>query len=65
MYPPPLWISHSLDAYIDFTKGSKFTDKYSSTICKVHDTQQKNWRHLNFFQYDCYLHAKTPRIICS
>ncbi len=56
--------SNRLDVYIDFTKGSKFMDERSGTVCKVHDTQQKNWRHLNFFQYNCYLHARVPRIIC-
>jgi len=29
---------------------------------KAYDTSQKTWRHLNFFQYQCYLHAWIPRI---
>ncbi len=30
----------------------------------VYDTEDKTWRHLNFFQYKCYLHFRTPRTIC-
>ncbi|NBK25457.1 MAG: transposase family protein, partial [Spirochaetia bacterium] len=26
---------------------------------------QKVWRHLNFFQYRCYIHARVPRIECE
>jgi len=28
----------------------------------VHDSQQKSWRHLNFFQHEAHLHARVPRI---
>ena len=30
----------------------------------VHDTQEKVWRHLDFFQYAAYLHARVPRVQC-
>ncbi|MEG7691859.1 helix-turn-helix domain-containing protein, partial [Listeria monocytogenes] len=23
------------------------------------------WRHLNFFQHECYLHARVPRVRCD
>lgn len=46
---------------IDFKKGAKFSDR-SGTLCGVHDTKEKTWRHLNFFQYECYLHCRVPRI---
>ena len=28
----------------------------------VHDTLQRQWRHLNFFQFQAYIHAKVPRV---
>jgi transposase len=28
----------------------------------VHDTQVKRYRHLNFFQHECYLEVRTPRV---
>lgn len=46
---------------IDFKKGAKFSDE-SGELCNVHDTKEKTWRHLNFFQHECYLHCRTPRI---
>jgi transposase len=28
----------------------------------VHDTVEKTWRHLNFFEHECHLHARVPRV---
>jgi hypothetical protein len=28
---------------------------------RVHDTQTKRLRYLNFFQHECYLEVRTPR----
>ena len=46
---------------IDFKKGAKFPDE-NGNLCDVHDTKEKTWRHLNFFQHECYLHCRVPRI---
>lgn len=53
-----------LDIYIDFKRGSVFspTDYDSSETYKAYDTIEKTWRHMNFFQHECYLHCRTPRI---
>ncbi len=29
---------------------------------KAYDTKNKTWRHLNFFEHECYLHARVPRV---
>lgn len=29
---------------------------------KVHDTVTRSWRHLNFFEHECHLHCKVPRV---
>ena len=55
-----------LDIYIDFQKGAVFyyeskEDNIEGTF-KAYDTQEKQWRHLNFFEHKCYLHARVPRI---
>ena len=47
---------------IDFHRGSKFIDK-TGEECSVYDTSERSWRHLNFFEYPCYIHARLPRII--
>ncbi len=31
----------------------------------IHDRQKRQWRHLDFFQYEAWLHAQVPRIACS
>lgn len=52
---------------IDFRKGSKFTchiNGCSYTDLAVHDTRLKTWRHMNFFEHRCYIHARVPRVDC-
>jgi transposase len=46
---------------IDFKRGSRFQDE-TGELCEVHDTVQKTWRHLNFFEHACLLHCRVPRI---
>jgi transposase len=31
----------------------------------IHDRLKRDWRHLDFFQYEAWLHAEVPRIACS
>ena len=60
--------SKRLDVYINFKKGSTFNyidlENNSKTISnlKAYDTKDKIWRHLNFFEHECYLHARVPRV---
>lgn len=42
---------------IGFTRGYQFKEG-----TKVHDTQSRTWRHLNFFEHECYINCKVPRI---
>jgi len=55
-----------LDIQIDFKSGTKFKYESKNEGIKgeysVHDTVKKTWRHLNFFEHECYLHTRTPRI---
>jgi transposase len=51
-----------LDIHVDFTRGATFSDGSDGAPCKAYDTVNKTWRHLNFFQHECYLHARVPRI---
>lgn len=46
---------------IEFKKGYKFKNKSNEEVT-AHDTIEKTWRHLNFFQYKAYIHCKVPRI---
>jgi transposase len=55
-----------LDIWIDFARGSEFffEDKELGINgrFKAYDAVDKVWRHLNFFQYECLLHARIPRV---
>ena len=31
----------------------------------IHDRVSKSWRHLDFFQYEAWLHADVPRVTCT
>lgn len=54
-----------LHLYIDFKKGSRFTcPACGKKDQAIHDTKEKTWRHLNFFQFKTYIHFRTPRISC-
>ena len=53
-----------LDIHINFQKGAKFLDE-NGHECSVHDTEERSWQHLSFFQHVCYLHARVPRIKTS
>lgn len=50
-----------LNINIDFKRGSRFPDE-AGVLCEIHDTVDKTWRHLNFFEHACYLHCRVPRI---
>jgi len=55
-----------LEIWIDFERGSTFYFEDEELGIKGHfkayDTTNKTWRHLNFFQYQCLLHAWVPRV---
>ena len=55
-----------LHIYVDFKRGSKFACSECGVAgCSVHDTTDKTWRHLNFFQYKSYIHFRTPSTKCD
>ncbi|HIJ32592.1 MAG TPA: transposase, partial [Gammaproteobacteria bacterium] len=57
---------HRIDFDVAFEAGSRFTcPKCSAEAQPVHDTRSREWRHLNFFQFDAYIHAQIPRVTCS
>ena len=48
---------------VDFKDGSRFSYNVSEELYPAHDTRERIWRHLNFFQYRCYINTSVPRII--
>jgi hypothetical protein len=47
---------------IDFSADSRFAVEGSVGEHPVHDAATKTYRHLNFFQHECVLHVRTPRV---
>lgn len=58
------------DRRIDFDIAFEAGARFACPVCDaeaqaMHDTRKREWRHLNFFQFDAYIHARIPRIACS
>jgi transposase len=47
---------------VDFVAGTRFAVAGVAGVHPVHDTQIKRLRHLNFFQHECFLAVRTPRV---
>ena len=59
--------SLELHIYLDYPAGSHFPCPTSgcASLHPVHDSEERTWRHLNFFQYKTFIHARLPRIRCK
>jgi transposase len=55
---------HELHLEVKAERGSKYACPQCGKECSAHDFQEKTWRHLNFFQHHCYVHASVPRVKC-
>lgn len=54
-----------LDVALNYERGGTFRcPRCGRGGCKAYDSTWKEWRHLNFFQYEAYLHAPVPRVEC-
>ena len=47
---------------VDFKPGTRFKVSGHDGLHPVHDTVVKTYRHLNFFQHECHLQVRTPRV---
>ena|SRR5690349_4227308 len=52
-----------LELRLEHVPGQHFECPQCRARCGVHDTIERRWRHLNFFQYRCELVAKVPRVL--
>ena len=53
-----------LDINIDFERGAMFPCPVCGDLVPAYDSVDKTWRHMNFFQHEAYLTARTPRVKC-
>lgn len=54
--------AQTLTIRVDFRAGSRFSHPEAAGEHPVHDTQTKRYRHLNFFQHECFLEVRVPRV---
>jgi len=55
-----------IDFHVGFAPGTRFAcPPCGADHQPVHDTLERSWRHLNFFQFQAYIHAKVPRVGCD
>lgn len=52
----------TLTIRVDFIAGSRFALAGVEGRHPVHDTVAKRYRHLNFFQHECFLEVRVPRV---
>ena len=57
-------VRSELHLRIGFAVGSRFPDE-ANVLCPVHDTVERQWQHLSFFEHTCFLHCAVPRITTS
>ena len=53
-----------LELRLEHVPGEHFQCPVCKASCGVHDTIERRWRHMNFFQYRCELVARVPRTWC-
>jgi transposase len=54
--------ARTLTIRVDFKPGSRFAVPGVDDEHPVHDTVSKRYRHLNFFQHECFLEVRVPRV---
>lgn len=55
-----------LDIDIAFARGARFAcPSCGAEGCPAYDSAAMTWRHLSFFQHQCYLNARVPRVRCE
>jgi transposase len=55
----------TLTIRVDFRAGNRFAHTAEPGQHPIHDTQVKHYRHLNFFQHECFLEVRVPRVKLS
>ena len=54
-----------LEMHVDFKVGARFSCPGCTSVgCAVHDTVEKRWRHMDFFQHQAFIVARVPRVQC-
>jgi len=52
---------HKSDKSVHIYISVETSSNHRPPNSKIHDYEQRTWRHLNLFQYPCYIHSKVPK----
>lgn len=60
-------VKKQLDVYVSFQRGAVFCCSQCGAESLVYDIadDDRTWRHLNFLEHPCYIHAEMPRTKCG
>lgn len=53
-----------LEIRLTFPRGSRFACPQCQAPCPAHDTNERRWRHMNFFEHKAFVVAPVPRASC-
>ena len=56
---------HRIDFDVECKQALLACPACGAAAQKVHDRLPRSWRHLDFFQYEAWLHAEVPRVGCA
>ena len=54
-----------IDLYVVWRASTAACPACTAAEQKLHDHRQRRWRHLDFFQFEAYVHCELPRVSCS
>jgi transposase len=54
-----------IDLYVVWRASSAGCPACGAVEQKVHEHRRRSWRHLDFFQFEAYVHCELPRIACG
>ena len=54
-----------IDLYVVWQANNAACPAGGAVAQKLHDHRQRSWRHLDFFQFEAYVHCPLARIACS
>ncbi len=58
-------IEQAWHLYVDFERGATFACPHCGGPCTAYDSAWKQWRHLDFWDWKTYMHARAPRVDCK
>ena len=53
-----------LDIVLSFSRGAVFSCSECKKTLTAYDTRMREWRHLDFFQFETHIYAPVPRTEC-